>query len=863
MSNQNIYYRNWRTIGLTTTAIILSIILSVVSFLIISPLTYPAPVKAFTPELVVAGNNTSQVITADGNRYIQGLNNNSQLGSGTNEYSLFDWKQVSNENPTESFTKLSGSGSHTLGYTENNTIWGWGNNNNGQMGTPDANPVQSPIQFKVPRPYQTITTGKNHVLAINMTGNLVVWGQNSAGQLGTGDKTVHADPTIINPTVKFKSVFAIENMSYAVDVENNVYAWGQNDQGQLGLGNRNETLTPTQIPNLKISKIVSNGTTTIALNLDGSLTAWGNNSQGLLGNGTDWRRLQQEENDRVAQQIEEIRAQDTARKNALILQCEQSRQASAAAAANSSATFNEPAPVPEQTPAPTPTPPLPTPTPSPTPPPAPPAPTISCEDEVNATFVPTDTSSIKPAIITAPPLQPDSGVPVPVNSSEKFVDVSVGSENVFAISINGRLYGWGVDKNGQSCLNINEDTVTQTPVPCAVTDGFTHVSAGVKVAGAVKHDGSLMLWGDGSTNGLTLQQPVLPTITQVASSVANIKISGNTGYYLDNSGMVYGWGVLTDGLSGTGESFDKAQSFVPTNLALNDLSITDTTGLGLDHNNHLMVWGKNSNSTFGYGSINDNVVPAQKIIIEKFIDMAASESVSALVDEAGIVWMYGINVWGQIGPYAVNGAPYSPAPVIIPVEVRKVAVNLRSVYAVGVDNSIWTWGATNPTPRLVGTHDKTITELTASLDAVQFLDSNGEVWESSESEINESHAVTNSVFRKVSLNTKATHIAAGGLGAVAIAENGYLYGWGGAAYITTPINSEKEPTTDDDTSKPVLLDDTHKYVKVSVSQTHFLALTEDNVLMGAGSSIYGALGSTGYLLFNLTPLSTVVKETLK
>ena len=124
--------------------------------------------------------------------------------------------------------------------------------------------------------------GATHTAALKTDGTVWTWGSNSYGQLGTGDN--------INKTMPVK-VMDIEN---AIDIsvgsyntvvvkdDGTVWSFGYNGYGQLGDGTSSSRNTPVQVikqdgkPLEKIVKISAGTNKTIALDENGHVWVWGN-----------------------------------------------------------------------------------------------------------------------------------------------------------------------------------------------------------------------------------------------------------------------------------------------------------------------------------------------------------------------------------------------------------------------------------------------------------------------------------------------------------------------------------------------------------------------------------------------------------
>ncbi|RKG89192.1 hypothetical protein D7W82_07985 [Corallococcus sp. CA049B] len=152
--------------------------------------------------------------------------------------------------------------------------------------TETATARQALTVVKVP---QSVAAGAYHSLFLKKDGTVWAWGQNVAGQLGTGGTsgTPQSQPGRVNGLPSIKAVAAGIGHSLALDVSGNVWAWGQNASGQAGLGTAgNPVLVPTKVAALSnVQAIAANGNFSLALGADGRLWAWGQNASGQVGTG--------------------------------------------------------------------------------------------------------------------------------------------------------------------------------------------------------------------------------------------------------------------------------------------------------------------------------------------------------------------------------------------------------------------------------------------------------------------------------------------------------------------------------------------------------------------------------------------------
>lgn len=188
----------------------------------------------------------------------------------------------------ENWAKVDGGNLHALLLKTDGTLWGVGQNTNGQLGDNSTINRPLPIQIGTDTNWSAISAGVNFSLALKDDGTLWAWGNNQNGQLGIGTNVSQIVPTQVGNQSNWAKINAAKsNMSFAIKNDGTLWAWGSNYNGQLGLGNYTNTSIPLQVGLDNDWFDISSGLIhTIALKTDRSLWAWGSNNYGELGNNT-------------------------------------------------------------------------------------------------------------------------------------------------------------------------------------------------------------------------------------------------------------------------------------------------------------------------------------------------------------------------------------------------------------------------------------------------------------------------------------------------------------------------------------------------------------------------------------------------
>ncbi|WP_437896586.1 RCC1 domain-containing protein [Sorangium sp. So ce124] len=168
----------------------------------------------------------------------------------------------------------------------------WGNNTYGQIGTGGSGsaPQGSPVQVPGLPAIKAISAGGYHSLALDASGSVWAWGQNSYGQIGTGSASSvpQATPVQVPGLPPIKAISAGASHSMALDTSGVIWVWGASSYGQIGNGSSGiNQVRPTSVIVPGGAAAISAGWHhSLAVSTGGSVWSWGRNNYGQIGNGT-------------------------------------------------------------------------------------------------------------------------------------------------------------------------------------------------------------------------------------------------------------------------------------------------------------------------------------------------------------------------------------------------------------------------------------------------------------------------------------------------------------------------------------------------------------------------------------------------
>jgi alpha-tubulin suppressor-like RCC1 family protein len=235
---------------------------------------------------MAAGQLFSYAWESDGTAWALawGDNRSGQLGNGTTLHQQTNAIQISN---LLSVVGMAGGGRHGLAVESDGTVWGWGDNGDGQLGDGTWNNQRlTPIQVTNLTSAIAVAAGHTFSLALESNGTVWAWGCDNSGQLGYGKKGRQTIPVMVTGLTNVTAIAAGNYQGLALS-NGMVWTWGGNYYGGYRLGPWSMNTTPVPVANLSSVVAIAEGSYHgLALKFDGTVWAWGYNAHGQLGNCT-------------------------------------------------------------------------------------------------------------------------------------------------------------------------------------------------------------------------------------------------------------------------------------------------------------------------------------------------------------------------------------------------------------------------------------------------------------------------------------------------------------------------------------------------------------------------------------------------
>jgi hypothetical protein len=162
-------------------------------------------------------------------------------------------------------TQVAAGSGFSLARSSVGSIFGWGDDESGQLGNASFADQLSPVAVVAPPgvTYASVSAGSDFSEALTSAGAVDAWGNNDLGQLGDGFAATCNDgdpnsptdgcsnipvPIFGPPNTPFVAVAAGNTQGYALTAGGRAWSWGGNFYGQLGNADASQTSIGTPFP---------------------------------------------------------------------------------------------------------------------------------------------------------------------------------------------------------------------------------------------------------------------------------------------------------------------------------------------------------------------------------------------------------------------------------------------------------------------------------------------------------------------------------------------------------------------------------------------------------------------------------------
>lgn len=251
------------------------------------------------PAFAVAGDTHTCLRKTSGSLWCWGDNRFGQLGTGDKQQRLTPTRIDVGQQAVTKVYLPPGDGElstdravFTCVIATDGTMWCWGDNRFGQLGLGDTDARAMPTRVEaLGATVAKAGNGAGHTCALTIDGSLWCWGRSSNGQLGTDGGTSTTPVKVVGPT--FDRIFLGGRHTCGQSNMSELWCWGANEKGQLGLGDRQDRPAPVKLAPLAqgVTRASAGAAHSCLLTSDGLTWCFGDNELGQLGIADGGSRL--------------------------------------------------------------------------------------------------------------------------------------------------------------------------------------------------------------------------------------------------------------------------------------------------------------------------------------------------------------------------------------------------------------------------------------------------------------------------------------------------------------------------------------------------------------------------------------------
>ncbi|MCC8169734.1 MAG: hypothetical protein LIO59_05140 [Oscillospiraceae bacterium] len=314
------------------------------------------------------------------------------------------------------------------------------------------------------------------------------------------------------------------------------------------------------------------------------------------------------------------------------------------------------------------------------------------------------------------------------------IKMTSGQHNTILLDKNGKVWSWGHNQYGQNG-NGKKTGMDPNPIPEPVIPSWgenvkiTDICAGHNHAAALDENGSVWYWGwdnfaappfPGAAviGGKAVpEQVVIRNADGIDMKIMQIAGGGWNMLALDEEGTLWSWGsngfgqlgvkALDIGTGTKSALFTPAPvDVLPEGIKIKSFAVGGQHVAVLDENGEVWTYGWNQYGQLGNANAKTGLNAYEKIAVKVdglhgITKVSASYYHTMVMDEAGNIYAWGSNQYGQLGNDTIPTGPNNPAAMsAVPVPVTGLdgakAADIGAGYEHSVildkDGNIWSWG---------------------------------------------------------------------------------------------------------------------------------------------------------------------------
>ena len=183
------------------------------------------------------------------------------------------------------FMRLATGYEHTCFTMVDTTVRCWGYGEYGQLGNGSFDDSSVPVVVSGLTGVTQLSSGREFSCALLNSGIIKCWGDNQSGELGNHSFADSSIPVTVVGITNATAIITGGHHACALTSSGSVKCWGSNNAGQLGDGGTLNSSVPVSAGSINdATQIAAGDASTCALISGGQVKCWGDNEWGQLGN---------------------------------------------------------------------------------------------------------------------------------------------------------------------------------------------------------------------------------------------------------------------------------------------------------------------------------------------------------------------------------------------------------------------------------------------------------------------------------------------------------------------------------------------------------------------------------------------------
>jgi alpha-tubulin suppressor-like RCC1 family protein len=288
-------------------------------------------------------------------------------------------------------------------------------------------------------------------------------------------------------------------------------------------------------------------------------------------------------------------------------------------------------------------------------------------------------------------------------AEDELYTLSAGGSHTAAIKTDGTLWTWGNGSNGR----LGNNSITSIPTPVTTFSGGTNwkqVIAGNAHTAAIKTDGTLWTWGSGSFGVLgnnSVSQVSTPVTTFSGGTnwkQVSATLNGSHTVAVKTDGTLWTWGYGGNGRLGNAVITTNRSTPVTTfSGGTNWKQVSAGTGhtAAIKTDGTLWTWGYGGQGRLGNAATAGNISTPVTTFSggTNWKQVACGFNHTSAIKTDGTLWTWGFNSSGQLGNATTTGTTSTPVTTFSGgTNWKQVSCGDSHTTAVKTDGTLWTWG---------------------------------------------------------------------------------------------------------------------------------------------------------------------------